>query len=240
MNNLTAAGVVTLSLITFLIFTASCVITASDGQGAFIFIFTIPMMAALLFGAALLARKSRAAHGSRFRLELIPKIFSVFLVFFFVSAFIPGVRIIPGAVMGLIAGAFTQATGKTPYVYFKERASFPNRLLEKLKTEKVIVFSEVDVTFAWDKVCIFGPYTNNAKAQSILKLDWNIEERSQIQSSDSINALVFLYQGKVNQVVDLYRGTADFKELDLCLDRPQSNFNLETDAQGRKVLSLRK
>jgi hypothetical protein len=88
------------------------------------------------------------------------------------------------------------------------------------------------------RVCIFGPYTNNEKAQSVLHMNWNIEERSEIHFSDSVNALVFLYQGSVNQVVDLKRGIADFKDLDICLSRNQANFELRTDANGLKILVL--
>ena len=71
-------------------------------------------------------------------------------------------------------------------------------------------------------------------------MNWNIEERSEIHFSDSVNALVFLYQGSVNQVVDLKRGIADFKDLDICLPRNQANFELRTDANGLTILMLEK
>lgn len=87
-------------------------------------------------------------------------------------------------------------------------------------------------------VCIFGPYTNNEKVKSVLNMNWNIEERSQIHVSDSVNALVFLYQGSVNQVVDLKRGITDFTDLDMCLSRNQANFKIRTDASGRRILTL--
>jgi hypothetical protein len=99
-----------------------------------------------------------------------------------------------------------------------------------------VSFATLGVTFAWDRVCVFGPYTDRAKAASVLQLDWNIEERSQIAMSDSVNALVFLYQGKVNQVVDLKRGIADFKALDRCFAREHTTFRVEVDADGRKIL----
>lgn len=124
--------------------------------------------------------------------------------------------------------------------FFKERASFPTKLSAQLKKEnqKTIIFSDLDVTFAWDKVCILGPYTNKAKAKSVLNMNWNIEERSQIHVSDSVNALVFLYQGSVNQVIDLKRGIADFQDLDMCLNRNQANFEIRTDPNGLRILTL--
>jgi hypothetical protein len=142
--------------------------------------------------------------------------------------------------MDIVGRVFTYATGKTPYVYFKDRASFPNKLTDALKENNRIVLSNLDVTFAWDKVCIFGPYTNNEKAKTILQMDWNVEDRSEIHYSDSINALVFIYQGKVNNVVDLRRGIADFRSVDLCLSREQTAFDVELDGNGIKYLRLAK
>mgnify|MGYP001405756559 CR=1 FL=1 len=69
-------------------------------------------------------------------------------------------------------------------------------------------------------------------------MNWNIEERSEIHFSDSVNALVFLYQESVNQVVDLKRGITDFNDLDICLSRNQANFELRTDANGLRMLTL--
>jgi hypothetical protein len=190
----------------------------------------------------MLSRKLRANNHSRWRIDYFPKIVSAFLIAFFVSLLVPGLRTLPDTLMNLVGTTFTYATGATPYAFFKERASFPNKLSAQLKKEnqKTILFSDLDVTFAWDTVCIFGPYTSNEKAQSVLHMNWNIEERSEIHLSDSVNALVFLYQGSVNQVVDLKRGIADFTDLDMCLSRNRANFGLRTDASGRRILTLEK
>jgi len=97
---------------------------------------------------------------------------------------------------------FEAASGKTPYAYFKERRSF-GRLLEK-QLEKSgineIDFATIGATFARDSICIFGPYTKNEKAKSVLGSDWKIEEQSEIHFSDSVNARVFLFEGKVNKL----------------------------------------
>lgn len=195
-------------------------------------------MAVLLSFAVLLGRRVQAQ--SQFRVEHAPQLFALFLIIFFVAAFIPGLRKGPEEFIGLVNKAFTFATGKTPYAFFKDRASFSNKLSQGIKNKKEIIFSDLDVTFAWDAVCIFGPYTDNQKAKSVLQMNWDIEERSKIRDSDSINALVFLYQGQVNQVVDLSRGLADFKDVDMCLARHKATFNILIDANGRTILDIKK
>jgi len=239
MRKFLVAGVWVLTFLVALLFLASCVVTLSDAQGALVFVFSLPIMGGLLLIAWLLARKAEGYPGASRRLARVPRYFGYFLGAFLVTALIPGVQLLPAAFMGGVGAAFTQVVGATPYAFFKERASFPNKLKNALAENKRVAFSELGVTFAWDTVCVFGPYTNEQKAKEILKMDWNIEERSQIYHSDSINALVFLYQGKVNQVVDLSRGLADFQRVDLCLPRPQASFELELDADGRKVLRLK-
>lgn len=240
MNTLLSVGVLVLTLLTLLIFLASCVITLTDGQGALVFVFSIPAMSILLFCALMLSRRIKASPHSTWRMDYLPKIVSALLMAFFMSLLVPGLRKLPDTFMDLVGTTFTYATGATPYAFFKERASFPNKLSVQLQKEnqKAIIFSDLDVTFAWDRVCIFGPYTNNAKARSVLHMNWNIEERSEIHFSDSVNALVFSYQGRVNQVVDLKRGIADFKDLDICLSRNQANFEHRTDANGLTILML--
>ncbi|MBX3305159.1 MAG: hypothetical protein KF751_03810 [Nitrospira sp.] len=240
MNKLLSVGVLLLTLITLIIFLASCVITLTDGQGALVFVVSIPAMSILLFCALMFSRKLTANNHSRWRIDYFPKIVSAFLIAFFVSLFIPALRKLPDTVMNLVGTTFTYATGTSLYAFFKERASLPTKLSAQLQKEnqKTIIFSDLDVTFAWDRVCIFGPYTNNEKVKSVLNMNWNIEERSQIHVSDSVNALVFLYQGSVNQVVDLKRGITNFTDLDMCLSRNQANFKIRTDASGRRILTL--
>ena len=236
MNNIFRASVFLLTTLAITIFVGSCVITLSDGQGALIFIFSIPAMVLLLLLAVFLSRKIKPKAKSVVRMDYFPKIVACLIALFFIFSFIPGLRNAPDRFMEYVGIGFKLATGKTPYAFFKDRSSFQNKLALALKSQKKINFSDLDLTFAWDKVCIFGPYANNEKVKSVLKMNWNIEERSQIYYSDSINALVFLYQGSVNQVVDLRRGIADFKDLDFCLSREQANFDLEVSADGAKFL----
>lgn len=240
MNKVRQLLVLSLTIFAIFIFIGSCVITLSDAQGALVFIFSIPVIVVLLFFAVLLSRKLNLNKKSVLRVDYFPKGFICFLILFFLFSFIPVLRKAPDAFMEYVGKTFTLITGKTPYSFFKDRSSFPSKLGAALKVQNKIDFSVLDVTFAWDKVCIFGPYTNNEKAKSVLNFAWNIEERSEIHFSDSINALVFLYQGSVNQVVDLKRSIVDFRNLDICLSREGTHFELEADPNGLKYLKLSK
>ena len=239
MNIILSIVVLLLTLLTLIIFLASCVITLTDGQGALVFVVSIPTMSILLLCALLLGRHIQATNPSPWRIDYFPKAVSALLITFFMCLFIPGLRKFPDTFMNLVDKTFTHATGQSPHAFFKERASFPTKLSAHLNNEDhtTIAFSNLDVTFAWDTVCIFGPYTNNEKAKLILNMDWNIEERSDIHFSDSVNALVFIYQGRVNHVVDLKRSMTDFTDLDMCLHRNQANFEIRTDANGRRILT---
>ena len=227
-----------LSLLAFIVFLGSCVITLSDGQGALVFAFSIPIMVALLIFAIFISRKLKASEKSYFQIVYVPKTVLGLLLIFFSFSFVPVLRRVPETFLGWVGTSFVGITGKTPKAFFRDRASFSNKLSQALLSEKMVSFSKLDVTFAWDKVCVFGPYTNNDKAKQVLNFDFSIEERSQIHHSDSINALVFLFQGRVNQVVDLERSIADFKDLDICVSREKANFDVEMDASGKPRLKL--
>ncbi len=237
MKSLIVFGSMTSIAIALMLFIFSCVVMLTDGQGALIFIFTLPITIALLVLSAVMLKKVDTNHPFLASLQLVPKIASGCLAAFFVFSFIPGLQHLSGFFLKGVETTFTYITGKTPRVFFQDRASFPTKLSEALKDHKTVSLSELDVTFAWDKFCVLGPYTDNQKAKSILGLDWNIEDHSEIHFSDSINAVVFFYEGRVNKVVDLKRGIADFKNLDTCFAREKTNFEVMSDTNGRLVLN---
>lgn len=216
-------------------FLFSCVVTLTDAQGAFIFILSIPAMVVALVVAW---AAGRAVSPPRFYVRA-PKILTISLVFFFVMAPVPILNIIPSAFLQAVGAAFETATGKTPHAYFADKKAFDTLLVRALTDPAAahhVDFSVLDVIFAWDRVCVFGPYTNNAQARTVLKIDFNIEDRSTIAQSDSVNALVFLYDGRVNKVVDLKRDVADFAALDTCYARDKTVFTVTRDPNGRTVL----
>ena len=229
---------VLLILFSILIFLASCIVTLSDGQGFFIFFISLPIIATLLSAGTFLGKRIDIKNSSSIRFSLLPKLLAAFIFLFFLFSLIPGLRILPDVFMNVVERSFVAVSGKSPRIFFEERASLPNKLRKEMTQKRKINFSDLELTFAWDKVCIFGPYTNNKKAKSVLNLDWKIEEHSEVHFSDSVNALVFLYQDNVNKAVDLNRGIADFKNLDLCLSRETAHFEVKFDKNGLRYLEL--
>ena len=65
----------------------------------------------------------------------------------------------------------------------------------------------------FDKVCIFGPYSSNADASEILGFDWDIESKTNITSSDSVNIIVFTKNKKMIEYVAHPRNKNDFHKL---------------------------
>lgn len=220
-------------------FIFSCVVTLSDAQGAFVFIFTIPIMVAALAISYVSGRKLAKLQHTFRSIYKIPVFISLAFILFFLCSFISVLRPLPDTVLKFVGVTFESVTGMSPYLYFKTKKSFTYLLSEKLKEtdQSKISFSEMDVSFAWDRVCIFGPYTNKDKARLVLNLDFDIEKRSGIHVLDSVNALVFLFEGKVNQVVDLERSIVDFSEVDMCYDRNNATFKITLDGKGRRILS---
>lgn len=216
----------------------SCIVTASDGQGALIFIFTLPLMAVLLFVSQLLARHITKEAASFRPLLTTTIVLSWAQGLFFVMLLIPGLQVVPQTAIGFLGKAFSAVTGKSPYAFFRDRKAFATLLAKELEQSEStsVDLGALEVTFAWDRVCILGPYTNNARAKEVMGLDFDLESRSDIEHSDSVNALVFLYEGKVNNVVDLKRGVTDFKVLDVCLERRETVFLRSRDANGLPFL----
>lgn len=226
------------SLLALTLFLFSCIVTLSDGQGVFVFIFSLPIIGILLSLSWFLSARWTSSFPGRSVFIFLPRgIFGGILVFF-VLMMVPGLNLIPSGFLSFVGKSFESVTGKSPYVYFRERKSFPVLLENKLNQEPIqtLNLSDLDVTYAWDEICIFGPYTNNEKAKSVLKLEWNIEDFSDIASSDSVNALVFLYQGKVNKVVDLKRSLVDFDDLDRCSLREKTQFEIRRNDSNRRIL----
>ncbi|MES2322295.1 MAG: hypothetical protein V4633_08545 [Pseudomonadota bacterium] len=77
--------------------------------------------------------------------------------------------------------------------------------------------SHVDLATAapgpWEKVCILGPYSDNAVVQKTLGFAWNAEEKSTILLNDGISLLVFVQGNTVVAYVEHPRGSGDFSNL---------------------------
>lgn len=78
---------------------------------------------------------------------------------------------------------------------------------------------------AWQRVCIFQPYSNNDLAKQTLGFEWDLEQKTSISSSDSMNLLVFVEGKEVITYVEHPRNLGDFEGLSgQCFDREDAKF----------------
>lgn len=213
-------------MISAAIFLFSCFVTASDGQGAMVFILAIPLIGVML-GLNLVWLKpiSKPIYGASLG-------GLVFLGLFFFGAFIPGVRLIPETVIGGVAVGFEKVTGFSPYVWVRSSNDI-GKLLDKelLRTQgKSIDFSAIRTRRAWIRLCVFGPYATAQDAKAALGFAWDLDAESQVRMSDGFDALVLIDEkpGATPSVVyaqDYSRARADLASLSgRCFARSEAKF----------------
>lgn len=95
------------------IFVMSAVITASDAQGAIIFIFSLPVLAVLLFLGHFLSHK-------RSPIRTIIFLETIFLILFVTSAFVPSFNFFSQSIVSGISKGFEHVTGMTPYEWGRQ------------------------------------------------------------------------------------------------------------------------
>ena len=78
---------------------------------------------------------------------------------------------------------------------------------------------------SWDRVCIFGPYSDNISAEKALGFRWDIENKTSIFSSDTVNVLVFAKGKAVIEYTEYPRSLGDFEKLSgQCFSRTDAMF----------------
>lgn len=65
----------------------------------------------------------------------------------------------------------------------------------------------------WDRVCIFGPYSDNTRAERVLGFKWDLEKKTSIFSSDGVNVLAFVKDNDIIAYIEHPRNLGDFAEL---------------------------
>jgi len=90
------------------------------------------------------------------------------------------------------------------------------------------------VPAAWKRVCMLGPYTDDAATEATLGFKWDSRRVSKVASDDTIVLLVFVGSG--NDVVlstNYLRGKGDFSNVSRqCFTRAQARF-VQVDAPQR-------
>lgn len=83
----------------------------------------------------------------------------------------------------------------------------------------------------WDRVCFLGPYSTNQTASQTLGFAWDLDARSDLKMSDSINVLVFAKAKTVTAYTE-YPRSSDFSHLTgKCLARQQAHLK-KADAKA--------
>src|SRR5215217_8088707 len=65
----------------------------------------------------------------------------------------------------------------------------------------------------WDRVCVIGPYNDNAAVRTTLGFDWDAQSQTSIYVNDGISLLLFVSGGRVVQYVEHPRNSGDFSNL---------------------------
>jgi hypothetical protein len=80
---------------------------------------------------------------------------------------------------------------------------------------------------SWDRVCILGPYSNDAEASRTLGFKWHAEALTSIEENDGISLLLFVRDNTVLSYVEHSRGSGDFSNLTgRCFPRTSTRFVL--------------
>lgn len=91
----------------------------------------------------------------------------------------------------------------------------------------------------WQRVCIFGPYTDNKTAEQTLGFAWDLEQVTALDMSDGINVLVFIRNpAEVVAYTAHPRDKGDFADITpQCFEREQAQFERQVGQDGWLRLS---
>ena len=154
-----AIGILLLLLAVFL-FLFSSVIAASDAQGAILFLFTLPLMLALLSLAALLTR-------SRSRPVFYLNVFAtIFLLLFISAAIFPGLRFIGEATIGGISRIYKNLFGLSPYqAHHGAKLDLPTLFEKSIEAQggDLLDLRKMEIFSSWNRVCLFDSRTDDQR-----------------------------------------------------------------------------
>jgi hypothetical protein len=97
--------------------------------------------------------------------------------------------------------------------------------IQRALSEKGGVDLAATVPGQWERVCVLGPYSNNATASQTLGFPWDVESHSSIVSNDGISLLLFVQDSKVIAYTEHERRFGDFSNLSgRCFPRSNARF----------------
>lgn len=88
--------------------------------------------------------------------------------------------------------------------------------------------------FAWDAVCIFGPYTPDEKIDGLTGVQGAAEQAHDIRSNDGINVLMFVSEHRIAASIAHGRNRGDFgpEVVGKCYRREEANFSIRVPPQN--------
>jgi hypothetical protein len=91
----------------------------------------------------------------------------------------------------------------------------------------------------WERMCVLGPYTDDAQAKEILGFPWDLRYRSSIATDDGINLLVFVRGQEGLAYTEHPRSKGDFLYLNQrCVPRSGAVFVRQpTSGLGVQLIS---
>jgi hypothetical protein len=228
---LRTALAVTALLAAFSLFLFSALATAADGQGAVVFVFTLPAMLALLGFSAWMARQSSRPA---FRLSLGG---FGFLAAFFVCAFLPGLNLFPAAVVGVVGGGYKAIYGVTPYEAHHRNVDLGGLIGKALEAQggATLDLRGLGLPYEWKRLCVFGPYaTDEAAWAAGLPKDWPLSTYSKAGLDDGVNAMVLVGDRYPVLVADLRRSLVEFPDSvrGRCVEKAAAVFHRTKEAGG--------
>jgi hypothetical protein len=89
---------------------------------------------------------------------------------------------------------------------------------------------------SWERVCILGPYSNNAAANGALGFNWPAESLTSIKENDGISLLIFVQGKSVVGYVEQPRNVGDFTNLSgRCFLRGSAKFKQVAHPKNGRV-----
>jgi len=233
------SGIVLIILTVAAAFVFSCFAAASDGQGAIVFLLSVPLSLLLLaLGLFLAIRKP--VPGSVRILAAVLCAEGAFLLLFLVSAVTPPLGSFADGTMGVVSGGFEALTGLRPYAWVRRNQELAGRIERGVSDAPGGVSAELlSPGKEWERLCFFGPYTDDAAAAKTLGFLSATMQRSRVRGSDAYTALVYLGKdGSVLELVDVKRSSLDFSPLSgSCLSPAEFPITVAQDAAGRRAAS---
>ncbi|MBX3032887.1 MAG: hypothetical protein KF865_03110 [Bdellovibrionaceae bacterium] len=216
-------------IIAVLAFVFAGFVTSTDAQGALVYVFAVPICFGMLALGVFLSSPKSVCRKVHFG-------FGIFLILFLVAAFVPPFRFFPAKIVSGIAGTFEHFTGMTPFAWVRANGKEAKAIRASLgKVTDKIEASDFAAVLNWEEICILGPYSTEADAAELLGYTSATLANSQVSSSDSVSALIFLSNSGTLIVVDVPRNVIDFSPMSRrCVER--SEFPIAVDRlSGRAV-----